>query len=120
LESRGNGALIKSLCEAKGAKLTTEHHAKLFAHELTRQRSVADSEKLADALMDAQVDLNPHQVEAALFAFKSPLSKAVPLESEETTGVWLEIEHVHAVRGVAINRPTALRSDRRLIRGSCQ
>jgi hypothetical protein len=29
---------------------------------LTRQRSVADAEKLAGALMDAQVDLKPHQV----------------------------------------------------------
>ena len=31
------------------AELATEYHAKLFAHELTRQRSVADAEKLAGA-----------------------------------------------------------------------
>ena len=32
-------------------------------------------EKLAASLADAQVDLNPHQVEAALFAFRSPYPK---------------------------------------------
>jgi hypothetical protein len=53
--------------------VTTEYHAKLYAHELSRRHSVADAGKLAAALLDAQVDLNPHQVEAALFAFKSPL-----------------------------------------------
>jgi hypothetical protein len=53
----------------------TSYHAKLFAYELTK-RSASDSvEKLATALSDAQVALNPHQIEAALFAFRSPLSK---------------------------------------------
>ncbi len=54
----------------------TDHQAKYFAHELTR-RFPSDSEaRLASALVDADVDLNPHQVDAALFAFRSPLSKA--------------------------------------------
>lgn len=47
--------------------MITEYHAKLFAHELSRRHSVADAEKRAGAPMDAQVDLNPHQVEE-LFA----------------------------------------------------
>ena len=54
----------------------TDYHAKLLAHELT-QRSPSDSiEKLATAIADAQaqVDLNPHQVDATLFAFRSPFS----------------------------------------------
>ena len=55
--------------------MITDYHAKLFAHELSKRHSVADAEKLASTLLDAQVDLNPHQVEAALFAFKTPLSK---------------------------------------------
>jgi streptomycin 6-kinase len=42
----------------RGSELTTEYHAKLFAHELTRQRSMVDAAKLAGALLDAQVDLN--------------------------------------------------------------
>jgi SNF2 family DNA or RNA helicase len=66
------------------------YHAKLFAHELTRQRSIADAEKLAGALLDAQVDLNPHQVEAALFAFKSPLSKGAILADEVGLGKTIE------------------------------
>src|ERR1700722_17041804 len=77
---------MRECAKPEGAKLTTEYHSKLFAHELTRQRSVADSEKLAGALMDAQVDLNPHQVEAALFAFKSPLSKGAILADEVGLG----------------------------------
>ena len=70
--------------------LTTEYHAKLFAHELSRRHSVADAEKLAGALLDAQVDLNPHQVEAALFAFKSPLSKGAILADEVGLGKTIE------------------------------
>jgi SNF2 family DNA or RNA helicase len=70
--------------------LTTEYHAKLFAHELSRRHSVADAAKLAGTLLDAQVDLNPHQVEAALFAFKSPLSKGAILADEVGLGKTIE------------------------------
>lgn len=70
--------------------MTTEYHAKLYAHELSRRHSVADAGKLAAALLDAQVDLNPHQVEAALFAFKSPLSKGAILADEVGLGKTIE------------------------------
>jgi superfamily II DNA or RNA helicase len=70
--------------------MITDYHAKLFAHELRRRHSVADSEKLAGALLDAQVDLNPHQVEAALFAFKSPLAKGAILADEVGLGKTIE------------------------------
>lgn len=70
--------------------MTTEYHAKLFAHELSRRHSVGDSEKLASTLLDAQVDLNPHQVEAALFAFKSPFSKGAILADEVGLGKTIE------------------------------
>lgn len=46
----------------------TDYHAKYLAHELTRRCASDSVEKLARVLADAQVDLNPHQVEAALFA----------------------------------------------------
>jgi hypothetical protein len=50
-----------------------------FAFELTK-RSASDSlQKQASSLLDAQVDLNPHQVEAALFAFHSPLQRLLEL-----------------------------------------
>jgi hypothetical protein len=43
----------------------TAYHAKLFAHELTKRSSSDNVDKLASALSDAQVDLNPHQIKAA-------------------------------------------------------
>ena len=41
-------------------------------------------------LADAQVDLNPHQVEAALFAFRSPFSKGAILADEVGLGKTIE------------------------------
>jgi len=70
--------------------LITDYHTKLYAHELRRRHSAGDSEKLAGALFDAQVDLNPHQVEAALFAFRSPLSKGAILADEVGLGKTIE------------------------------
>ncbi|OJY56638.1 SNF2-related protein [Thiobacillus sp. 0-1251] len=68
----------------------TDYHAKYFAHELTRRCPVDSVEKLAGALVDAQVDLNPHQVDAALFAFSSPLSKGALLADEVGLGKTIE------------------------------
>ena len=68
----------------------TDYHAKYFAHELTKRCSSDSAEKLAGALVDAQVDLNPHQIEAALFAFHSPLSKGALLADEVGLGKTIE------------------------------
>lgn len=68
----------------------TPYHAKYFAHELTKRCPTDSVEKLAGALVDAQVDLNPHQVEAALFAFRSPLSKGAILADEVGLGKTIE------------------------------
>ena len=68
----------------------TAYHAKLFAHELTKRSSSDSVDKLASALSDAQVDLNPHQIEAALFAFRSPLSKGAILADEVGLGKTIE------------------------------
>jgi len=68
----------------------TEYHASYFAHELSKRHSINDSEKLATALADAQVDLNPHQLDAALFAFRSPLSKGSILADEVGLGKTIE------------------------------
>lgn len=53
----------------------TDYQAKFFAYELTKRCASDSVEKLVSVLADAQVDLNPHQVEAALFAFRSPISR---------------------------------------------
>jgi ERCC4-related helicase len=68
----------------------TEYHSSYFAHEISRRHSLNDSEKLASALADAQVDLNPHQLDAALFAFRSPLSKGSILADEVGLGKTIE------------------------------
>jgi len=68
----------------------TGYHARYFAYELTKRSSSNSLQKLASSLLDAQVDLNPHQVEAALFAFKSPLSKGAILADEVCLGKTIE------------------------------
>ena len=68
----------------------TAYHAKYFAYELTKRSSSDSMEKLASTLADAQVDINPHQVEAALFAFRSPLSKGAILADEVGLGKTIE------------------------------
>jgi len=60
----------------------TDHQAKLFAFELLRRHPAGNTARIGSALMGAQVDLNPHQVDAALFAFRSPFSKGVILADE--------------------------------------
>ncbi len=68
----------------------TPYHAKFWAHELTRRCPADSVDRLASALVDAQVDLNPHQVDAALFAFRSPLSRGVLLADEVGLGKTIE------------------------------
>ncbi|MFZ6003073.1 MAG: SNF2-related protein [Actinomycetota bacterium] len=68
----------------------TDHQAKLFALELLRRHPNGDTGRIGTALLDAQVDLNPHQVDAALFAFQSPLSKGVILADEVGLGKTIE------------------------------
>ncbi len=68
----------------------TAYQAKYLAHYLTRRLPANDINKLTASLQDAQVDLTPHQVEAALFAFKSPLSKGAILADEVGLGKTIE------------------------------
>ena len=68
----------------------TDYHAKFFAFDLTKKSAADSIEKLAEALADAQVDLNPHQVEAALFAFQNPFSNGAILADEVGLGKTIE------------------------------
>src|SRR6187200_2065524 len=69
--------------------MLTPYHAKYFAHDLTR-RAATGMDRLSMSLFDAAVDLNPHQIEAALFALESPLSKGVLLADEVGLGKTIE------------------------------
>lgn len=86
----------------------TDYHAKFFAHELTRRCPPDSIEKLAGAVASAQVDLNPHQVEAALFAFNSPLSKGALLADEVGLGKTIEA-------GLVLSQKWAERKQRILV-----
>jgi len=81
----------------------TVYHAKYFAHELTKRCASDSVEKLAAVLSDAQVDLNPHQIEAALFAFRSPLSKGAILADEVGLGKTIEAGIVGILRAVDLD-----------------
>ena len=70
--------------------MITSFHAKYFAHELTRRHGPNGIGRLSQSLFDASVDLNPHQIEAALFALRSPLSKGVLLADEVGLGKTIE------------------------------
>ena len=69
--------------------MITNYHAKYFAHELTKTGGQG-VDRLTQSLFNASVDLNPHQVEAALFALHSPLSKGVLLADEVGLGKTIE------------------------------
>lgn len=64
----------------------TPHQAIYIAHDLTLQHAGGGLDRLSQALFNASVDLNPHQIEAAVFALRSPLSKGVLLADEVGLG----------------------------------
>lgn len=68
----------------------TPYQAKYAAWELLKKYGSSDEEKFTGVLSEAKVDLNPHQVEAALFAFRSPLSKGAILADEVGLGKTIE------------------------------
>jgi len=68
----------------------TNYHSKYFACELTKKCSSDSDERFAGTMVDAQVDLNPHQIDAALFAFHSPLSRGAILADEVGLGKTIE------------------------------
>ncbi|MFT5634148.1 MAG: SNF2 family DNA or RNA helicase, partial [Rubritalea sp.] len=70
--------------------MITEYHAKYYAHEIMKHHGANDVERLSRSLFDSCVDLNPHQIEAALFALRSPISKGVILADEVGLGKTIE------------------------------
>lgn len=93
----------------------TDYHSHYYAQELSRRSSSDNPNKLSQSLTNATVDLNPHQIDAALFAFRSPLSRGALLADEVGLGKTIEAglllsqlwaEHK---RRVLIILPTSLR-----------
>lgn len=69
--------------------MMTPYHAKYYAHELSRIGGDG-VDRIGRALFDATVELNPHQIEAAMFALRSPLSNGVLLADEVGLGKTIE------------------------------
>lgn len=65
------------------------YQAKFFSNYLTTE-GLSDDDLLTQSLSAARVDLNPHQVDAATFALRSPLSKGVLLADEVGLGKTIE------------------------------
>ena len=74
----------------------TPYQSTFFAHRITLEGIGEDA--LAQSLSTARVDMNPHQVDAALFALSSPLSKGVMLADEVGLGKTIEASLVIAQR----------------------
>lgn len=74
----------------------TPYHALYLAHRLTLE-GVGD-DAFVRSLSTARVEMKPHQVDAALFALKSPLAKGAILADEVGLGKTIEAGLVIAQR----------------------
>ncbi|WP_234702152.1 DEAD/DEAH box helicase [Gallibacterium genomosp. 1] len=76
----------------------TPHQAQYIAWQLQKQTTADNVEAFASTLVNAQIDLNPHQIDAAIFACKNPLSRGVLLADEVGLGKTIEAGLVIAQR----------------------
>ncbi len=68
----------------------TTHQIRFFAEQLMLKRPQHSIDGIASAMSGVKVDLNPHQVDAALFALQSPLSNGALLADEVGLGKTIE------------------------------
>jgi hypothetical protein len=76
--------------------MTTNYHSQYWAHALTLKSASDSVQNLSRSIANARVDLNPHQVDAALFAFRLPLAKGAILADEVGLGKTIEAGIVSA------------------------
>jgi adenine-specific DNA-methyltransferase len=86
----------------------TRYHEQYWAALLLQRGPSGNIERLSASLAGAKVDLNPHQVDAALFAIQSPLSRGVILADEVGLGKTMEASIVIAQRWAARKRRVIL------------
>jgi len=70
--------------------MLTPYHTKYAAYDLTKLAPPGSDDQLSMSLFDASVDLNPHQIEAAMFALQSPLAEGAILADEVGLGKTIE------------------------------
>jgi adenine-specific DNA-methyltransferase len=88
--------------------MTTQYHSQYWAHALTLQGSGGDIAALSRSIANARVDLNPHQIDAALFALRSPFTNGAILADEVGLGKTVEA-------GIVLSQKWAERRRRVLI-----
>ena len=76
----------------------TPYQSQYWAHALTLKGASGTVETLSRSISNARVDLNPHQVDAALFCLRSPLNRGVLLADEVGLGKTIEAGIVLAQR----------------------
>ncbi|ADO73242.1 SNF2-related protein [Stigmatella aurantiaca] len=87
VEVSAAAAVVQGVAEP--TRSLTPFHERLLAEELT-VRSADSHQRLAGALSEAKVDLNPHQVEAAMFALDSLSRGGCMLADEVGLGKTIE------------------------------
>ncbi|MDL2273630.1 DEAD/DEAH box helicase [Oscillospiraceae bacterium OttesenSCG-928-G22] len=70
--------------------MLTRAQAKFYAHELDRYTVFGDLRQMAKTISAAKLDLNPHQIEAALFVLSSPYHRSAILADEVGLGKTIE------------------------------
>jgi adenine-specific DNA-methyltransferase len=83
-------------------------HAKYWAHALTLRGATGSIEQISRSIAGSRVDLNPHQVDAALFAIRSPIARGAILADEVGLGKTIEA-------GIVISQRWAERKRRILV-----
>lgn len=93
----------------------SKYHSKYYANFLSLQQPNLGTERLWSTLLNATIDLNPHQVQWALFFFKNPLHKGVILADEvwlwKTIEAWLVLCQLRSEfkRNILLIVPASLR-----------
>jgi superfamily II DNA/RNA helicase len=88
--------------------MSTSYHSQYWAHALTLRGSGGDIAALSRSIANARVDLNPHQIDAALFALRSPFTNGAVLADEVGLGKTVEA-------GIVLSQKWAERRRRILI-----
>lgn len=68
----------------------TPHQSRYFAEQILLKRPSSSVDSIVSALSGVKVDLNPHQVDAALFAMKPPLGNGALMADEVGLGKTIE------------------------------
>ncbi len=76
----------------------TPYHCQYWANALVLKDATGSIESVTRSIASARVDLNPHQVDASLFALRSPLSKGAVFADEVGLGKTIEAGIVIAQR----------------------